>query len=663
MFDMPSLRERLAARNDTAAPRRRRAPRRPARVILRAEELEGRALPSHFTCTQVIGFSQTNQWYSSGQFESRVDNSRWELLWNGGAGIEQWRNPNYVGWNNAPVSPCAQGSRNPDRVVLTISGNFQADPNVWVSNIQATLANIRARYPAVRQIILQPVVGGPNHNLCYYQSQVVRASFNHPGIDEAISRMIGGDVVAGASPEVRTCGDYSDATGHLIPAARGPIGATLGDFYAAFPDPIVAARGIYCSCPPTTGQGTGSVIPAVAQKDFVSGILVRIGWSTLEPADNQFRWDLLDEQIQRAAQYGKKVTLAVINGPSAPAWLYAAGAQPFDYLFRGSPARMPVPWDPIYLSQWTELILWLGARYAAHATVAHVHVTHSTYNGFEMQLPSSNTDITNWNRLGYTHQRVSESWAVALYVYAYAFPATALDVELHPVLRSDEVPYNVMYYAWYSYGTRVGAFAGWWSQRNTTVYPGPWELLQWGPYLSFSTVQFVTNATNNPNGFGEGGIQRAIDLAYDTGIRYLEIWNADILNPAFDGMLRDLAARLGGGFAPGGPGGSAPNGGAGGGDSPAALVSSLTGTPLWRNGEAGLRRLDENESHLPISNPPGAGADFLPHSWLGEDSQPSTGVPNFRYVSAGSAHSINQTHADSFSPVLEEWFQALGVLL
>jgi hypothetical protein len=305
--------------------------------------------------------------------------------------------------------------------------------------------------------------------------------------------------------------------------------------------------GIYCSGPPTTGFGEGSVTQAVAEKDFVSGFLVRIGWDLVEPTDGQFSWGLLDEQVQRAAAYGKQVTLAVVNGPSAPSWLYADGAQPFNYLFHGTLTRMPVPWDPVFLGKWTELIQHFGARYAGNPTVSLIHITSSTDNGFEMQLPDTPDDLNNWNAIGYTPQRVSDSWIQVVDTFAAAFRNDSLDVELHPVLQSDEVPNTVMAYAWNTYGTRVGAFAGWWSQHNTSVYPGPWQLLQQGVVQSFSSVQFVTNATKDPGGFGTGGIKGAIDLAFETGIRYMEPWDRDLLNPVFDTMFRNLAQRLAGG--------------------------------------------------------------------------------------------------------------------
>ncbi len=145
----------------------------------------------------------------------------------------------------------------------------------------------------------------------------------------------------------------------------------------------VPPRGLYCSCPPTSSR-SHSVMPEVASQDFVTGILVRVAWSDLEPVEGAPTWTLLDNELALAKQYGKKVALAVVNGSSAPAWLAAKGAQMFAYSFRGSSMTMPVPWDSVYLSAWTNFIAKLGERYRDDPSIALVHMTHSTLNGFEM---------------------------------------------------------------------------------------------------------------------------------------------------------------------------------------------------------------------------------------------------------------------------------------
>src|SRR5262249_43943814 len=107
--------------------------------------------PTSYSCTEGLGFSQTGMWYLSpplggGGFEPRVGDSAWQLRAYHGAGVS-WQDPNFTGWGTAPYSPCTQHSTNPDRVLLTIS-TPSGIPTVawWVTNIQAEIATIRAKY-------------------------------------------------------------------------------------------------------------------------------------------------------------------------------------------------------------------------------------------------------------------------------------------------------------------------------------------------------------------------------------------------------------------------------------------------------------------------------------------------------------------------------------
>ena len=164
-----------------------------------------------------------------------MGNSRWQLLWKPGSGVDLWRDPNFDGWTRKIESPCTQRSTDPDRVVFTVSTKgYVSDVNWWATNIAAAANTIRQKYPNVQQIVLQPVVGGPNNGPCFYNGDQVRATFNHPFIDQAIAQLVGGDVVAGMSPEVRTCADYVDGVGHFVTSARPEIGRIIGEFYVNF---------------------------------------------------------------------------------------------------------------------------------------------------------------------------------------------------------------------------------------------------------------------------------------------------------------------------------------------------------------------------------------------------------------------------------------------
>ena len=290
-------------------------------------------------------------------------------------------------------------------------------------------------------------------------------------------------------------------------------------------------------------------MPAVAALDFVEGFLVRVAWKDIEPSPGNYDWSLIDGQIQAASAAGKSVSLAIVNGPQAPAWLATQGAQMFSYDFHDSAEVMPVPWDAVYLDRWAALVRAAGDRYADEGTIGLVYVTNSSANGFEMQIPSTPPDVTNWNAIGYTDERYAGSWEAAIDVFAEAFLNHPLSHEVHPVLGDDAVARVVTAYAHQHYGDRVGTLAAWWMVHNAQdVYPGMYDLLVQSSMVSHAQAQVANSYTVTPERFGPDGIAAELDLAATSGVAYVEVWNSDLLNPALADVLSDANDRLRGGL-------------------------------------------------------------------------------------------------------------------
>ncbi len=188
-----------------------------------------------FSSNLVIGYSQVQQWYRA--FEAGVDDARWELLWNGGAGVDRWSDPEFAGWKNALVSPCRERSGDPDRVVLSVSGPYGDKVDTWAEKIRATVANVRTRYKNARRIVILPVVGGHDHHACPAPGRggTVRAASQHPHIRQAIEKVVAEDktglLALGPCPHVRSCADYRDALGHLAAGGEGPVGREIAEFF------------------------------------------------------------------------------------------------------------------------------------------------------------------------------------------------------------------------------------------------------------------------------------------------------------------------------------------------------------------------------------------------------------------------------------------------
>lgn len=296
-----------------------------------------------------------------------------------------------------------------------------------------------------------------------------------------------------------------------------------------------APNGIWCSCPPTTGIGSGSVDPAVASKFYVNGILVRVSWKDIETSDNTYNWALIDNQITAAQYYNKKISLAIGGGPNSPSWLYSLGVQSVSYTvpFDGT---IPIPWDTTFLAKWTEFISVLGNRYINDSTIQLVYITNSSANGFEMQLPFNPTP--SYASIAYTDQKVIDSWEKVIDTFNSSFPNHYLTNDFHPVNSSNIVADSVYAYAKLNIGNRYGANGWWWTQNNTTVYPSQFEILHNSTTTNlFTGIQMAHSGITSPGSFGAGGMPAALSLAISNHICYWEIWNTDITNGSFDSLL------------------------------------------------------------------------------------------------------------------------------
>ncbi len=203
---------------------------------------------ARIACTEVLGFSQSYQWYSGprvadavapaapgearGRAGGRMSQPPADFLpgWQGrfspGAAVELWTDPDYRGWTGASVSPsrCEQGDV--DRVLFQVSGAAR-DVDEWASDVQKVVALIQQKYPKVREILLMPVVGAPEG-----QCQNVRAASNYPSVVAAIGQVAGQGIVrAGAAPVVADCSWFMDGMGHLTADAAAAVKRQLQEYY------------------------------------------------------------------------------------------------------------------------------------------------------------------------------------------------------------------------------------------------------------------------------------------------------------------------------------------------------------------------------------------------------------------------------------------------
>lgn len=98
-------------------------------------------------------------------------------------------------------------------------------------------------------------------------------------------------------------------------------------------------------------------------------------WKTIEPNENEFHWETLDELVERARARGKKVWLQIYNDSVVPDWAKQKVIAGKKMEFLGSydcstaDGKLPVPWNEVYLTLWRKVIHEMAKRYDNNPTV------------------------------------------------------------------------------------------------------------------------------------------------------------------------------------------------------------------------------------------------------------------------------------------------------
>lgn len=292
-------------------------------------------------------------------------------------------------------------------------------------------------------------------------------------------------------------------------------------------------------------------------RSFVRGALIRVPWALVEREEGSFDWSLFHKALRVVERADKRATLALVAGPHTPDWVFDAGAEEFRYVFKNRHGnrkanreeRIPLPWDSIFVAKWKRTVGAFGHEFDRHPRVVLVHITGSSKNGFEMQLPQERARSDRgrngrWYEAGFTLERFNQSWEQIIATFGEAFPTTPLDLEIHPVLGNEEIPAHLLAFGHERIGSRFGAFGAWLSGKSARWTAGLRTLIRRSAKMSFANYQLIGNETRQPNRLAPGGVVQAIRFGMEEGARYFEVWPVDLKNPAFARSFEEIALEL-----------------------------------------------------------------------------------------------------------------------
>jgi hypothetical protein len=336
----------------------------------------------------------------------------------------------------------------------------------------------------------------------------------------------------------------------LLSTALASIGCVLVASVHGKPDRAVTGpRGIFA-----LSAGTKPLPDSVLADASVTGVSLRAAWAEIEPRERELVW-VFDREIERAARVGKKVMLRVTAGSNSPDWVYAAGAEKFEFTeanaFRkqqGESLRTPIPWDPVFLAKWRRFVKAFGERYSANGAVVLVHMAGPSKSSAEMHLPRTPADKEHWGRIGYTKGKLVGAWQSVVDAYAEAFPDRFLALNVATPLYDDGVVEDVLAYALGRLGPRLAV------QHNALSAKTRREWIthaRVAAYRDRALVGFQLLSPVTPHGrFNDGGrrfggtMTEAMQIGLDAGARYIEIYPADLKDAAAVAAFRDFTKRV-----------------------------------------------------------------------------------------------------------------------
>lgn len=334
----------------------------------------------------------------------------------------------------------------------------------------------------------------------------------------------------------------------------------------AIPPLVIASNAVEGIKPPPRGvyhsagflvsgrRAEGLVTAEINTEEFISGTLVRVGWSLINPSEGQFDFSRITTELERAAMYKSSINLAILDSKEIPDYVLNQ-CQDFSYTFRGTETfRTCLPWDPIYQKYKKELVSKLGEQFDSHPNLAGVYFSYSAMtNGIEMHW---RVDENAFKKVGYSPTVLLDAYNTVMDMYIAAFKHTSIIMEVHEVFRSPALAEGAFEHCYDKIGARCGVAIWWCSSRMATnakesefsVYPIAKQAVK----KSFAVCQTIGNFSAQPDRFDSGqgwssekAMSHEMDFFLKEGFSAFEIWTKDIKNPSLVKIIKaDVAAKF-----------------------------------------------------------------------------------------------------------------------
>ena len=265
----------------------------------------------------------------------------------------------------------------------------------------------------------------------------------------------------------------------------------------------------------------------------LSGVCLHIPWDKIEKEPGQPDFSSIDRTIAVFRSVGMKYQLCLKPGAYTPKSVYAQGAKTFETRVRnphradaGQAVQIPVPWDPVYVRNFSRVIDQLGQKYARDPLCVSVVLTCANFMSAEMHLPKTPSDLTRWQALGDYEMRLLEVYKKFTDTWATAFPRQ--DVSLHISKVLDLPPTfieRIVDYGLSKYPERFSIQNCQLSGRREDTGKMSYDLVQ--KYGDRAHHGFQSLAALSPPNDRMGSMEMAALNIVHAGGEYWELWHGD----------------------------------------------------------------------------------------------------------------------------------------
>ena len=231
-----------------------------------------------------------------------------------------------------------------------------------------------------------------------------------------------------------------------------------------YPSSIRRPRGIYAVVVLDTSRGSSPAdLDALVSNPAVSGLAIRMFWSSLQPAKDRYDFSRLEAAVASAAAAHKTIQFILVPGFGTPAWVLSEMSSCDDLLTappegggregkragraatggageggrkgrhaggastqsdghevaastgaascgkvtfevsegraHGEKQELPLPWSPVYKRYWKAFLTEVGARFGTRETLVSIAVAGPTAQSVEIIVPRAGDQLERWAQL------------------------------------------------------------------------------------------------------------------------------------------------------------------------------------------------------------------------------------------------------------------------